>query len=127
MKKTTRKQSKRRPQNANLIPFEKGDPRINRKGVPRDAIEMRHMFRAIAGEIVKLKDEGGRGVEVSRLYARARLLFSDRNWKSFELALKAMYPGLLREEVDVTSGGEKIKGYIGIDPAEWDKRKKDAD
>ena len=25
------------------------------------------------------------------------------------------------ESVDVTSGGERIKGYIGINPAEWDK------
>ena len=33
--------------------------------------------------------------------------------------------GKVPQQVDVTSGGEKIKGYIGIDPAEWDKRNKD--
>jgi len=29
--------------------------------------------------------------------------------------------GKATEKIDVTSGGEKIKGYIGIDPDDWDK------
>ena len=112
MSKTVRKQSVRKRNMKGLIPFVKDDPRINRNGVPADAIEMRHMLRKIAGEVVKLKDERGRTVEINRLYARARLLFSDRNWKSFELALKAMYPGLLKDELDVTSGGKAIIKWI---------------
>jgi hypothetical protein len=102
--------------------FKKGyDPRRNMNGVPKEAIEMRHLLREIAAEVVKIKEESGDIREVTRLYARARLAFSSRNFKEFELILKALYPGLLREEIDVTSGGEKIKGYIGISPAEWDK------
>jgi phage terminase small subunit len=31
--------------------------------------------------------------------------------------------GKFTDRVDVTSGGEKIKGYIGISPAEWDNDK----
>jgi hypothetical protein len=29
--------------------------------------------------------------------------------------------GKVTDNVDVTSGGEKIKGYIGINPDDWDK------
>ena len=31
------------------------------------------------------------------------------------------------ERVDVTTGGEKIKGYIGFTPEQWDKQEKDGD
>ena len=86
--------------------FVKGDPRINRKGVPAEAIQMRHMLREIAAEVIQIRTEHGRTVEVSRLYARARLLFSSRNFKEFELALKAMYPDLLKQTVKVEGTGE---------------------
>ena len=89
--------------------FKKGyDPRRNLKGVPKEAIKMRHMLRKIAAELVAIKDEKGNEVEVTRLYARARLAFSSRNYKEFEMLLKALYPGLLKDEFDVTSGREKL-------------------
>lgn len=94
----------------NLKPFVKGyDPRRNLKGVPRDALAMRKMLRKIGAELVKIKDEGGNDAEVTRLYARARLAFSSRNYKEFEMLLKALYPGLLKDEVDLTSGGLPIE------------------
>lgn len=73
---------------------------------------MRHLLREIAAELVKIKDEKGNDVEVTRLYARARLAISSRNFKEFELVLKALYPGLLREEIDVTTGGEPLEQRI---------------
>jgi hypothetical protein len=30
--------------------------------------------------------------------------------------------GKVTEKVDVTSGGEKIKGYVGFTPEQWDKK-----
>jgi hypothetical protein len=85
-------------------PFKKGyDPRRNLRGVPKEAIEMRKMLRKIAAELIKIRDEGGNEYEVTRLYARARLAFSSRNPRELELILKAMYPGLLKDEVDLKS------------------------
>lgn len=98
--------------------FKKGfDPRRNLRGTPREAIEYRKLLRKIAAELVKIKDEGGNEVEVTRLYARARLAFSSRNPKEFENIIKALYPGALKEEhgfdgdilvriVDETSGNK---------------------
>ena len=37
------------------------------------------------------------------------------------LALLAKHHKLLTENVDLTTGGEKIKGYINFNPDEWDK------
>ena len=93
----------------NLKPFVKGyDPRRNLKGVPKDAIAARKFWRKIAAEIIKMKDEGGNEFEVTRYYARARLAFSRSNYKEFEMVNKIMYPGLLKDEVDLTTGGEKV-------------------
>ena len=93
-----------------LIPFKPGfDPRRNLRGVPKDAIAMRKMLRKIAAELVAIKDDEGKQVEVTRLYARARLAFSSRNYKEFEMVLKALYPELLRENVDLNvAGGMKV-------------------
>jgi hypothetical protein len=88
------------------------DPRRNLKGVPREAIEMRKMLRKIAAELVRIKDEGGNEVEVTRLYARARLAFSSRNYKEFEMVLKALYPGLLKESLDLTSDGKALNEIV---------------
>jgi hypothetical protein len=38
------------------------------------------------------------------------------------MVLKALYPGLLKESLDLTSDGKAIKGFIGWTPDEWDKQ-----
>lgn len=104
--------------NGNVPPvdkqFKKGyDPRRNLRGVPKDAIEARKFFRKIGAELltIKEKDANGESVEydITRLEAAVRLKFGSRAPKDFETILKAMFPGLLKDEVDVTSGGERIE------------------
>jgi hypothetical protein len=89
--------------------FRKGyDPRRNLRGVPKDAITARKLLRQIAAEVVALKDGSGEG-DVTRLYLMIRQMLSSRNPRHNEIVLKALFPGLLRDELDVTSGGEKLQ------------------
>ena len=104
----------------NLIPFKKGvySPRRNLRGVPKDAIEARKFFRRIGAELLRIKEkqENGEDIEyeITRLEAAVRLKFSSRAPKDFETILKALYPGLLKDEIDLTSGGEKLNGVIRV-------------
>ena len=43
------------------------------------------------------------------------------DWKAAESWLKRRRRDEWGDGLDVTSGGEKIKGYIGISPDDWDK------
>ena len=84
--------------------FVKGfDPRRNIKGVPKDALLMRKHMRQIAAELIG-KDE----TEMTRLDALLRQLFTSRNPAHNKLALQVLDPKILTEQVDVTTGGEKI-------------------
>lgn len=103
--------------------FKKGyDPRRNLKGTPREAITARKFIRRIAAELIKLPDSE---IEVTRAYAMLRLMFSSKAPKDKETLMKALWPGLLKDELDLTSGGEKLKGYVTISPDDWDKSKDD--
>lgn len=91
-----------------LKPFVKGyDPRRNLRGVPKDAIEARKFFRKIGAELltIKEKNEQGESVEydITRLEAAVRLKFGSRAPKDFETILKAMFPGLLKDEVELSN------------------------
>lgn len=112
--------------NQNLKPFKKGyDPRRNLRGTPKDAITARKLFRKIAAELLTIheKNESGEAVdyELTRLEAMIRLMLSSKAPKDRETVLKAMFPGLLKDEVDVTSGGQTIKGYTLVSPDDWKK------
>lgn len=107
-------------------PFQKGyDPRRNLRGTPKDAITARKLFRKIAAELLTIreKNESGEAVdyELTRLEAMIRLMLSSKAPKDRETVLKAMFPGLLKDEVDVTSGGQTIKGYTLVSPDDWKK------
>lgn len=92
-------------------PFVKGfDPRRNLKGVPRDAILMRNHMRKIAAELIG-KDE----TEMTRLDAMLRQLWTSRNPAHNKLALQVLDPKILQENVDVTSGGEKVELVVIYD------------
>ena len=80
------------------------DPKRNMKGVPKDAIAMRQHMRKIAAEII-----GGDETAMTRLDALLRQLFTSRNPAHNKLALQVLDPKILTEQVDVTSGGEKIE------------------
>ena len=105
------------PRTDQLKPLKKGyDPRRNLRGVPKDAIEARKFFRKIGAELLTIKERQANGedveYELTRLEAAVRLKFSSKAPKDFETILKAMFPGLLKDEVDVTSGGEVLKVLI---------------
>lgn len=93
--------------------FRKGyDPRRHLAGVPKEAIAARHFIRKIGAELLRVKEkqENGEVVEydVTRAEALVRLMFSSKAPKDKETLMKALWPGLLKEEVDLTSAGEKI-------------------
>ncbi len=95
------------------IPFKKGyDPRRNLRGVPKDTIKGRHLIRKIGAELIHIKErqDNGENVEydITRVEAMIRLMFSSRAPADKQTLLKALWPGLVKDEVDVTSGGEKI-------------------
>jgi hypothetical protein len=93
----------------NLKPFKKGyDPRRNLKGVPAEAIAARKLIRKIGAELIHIK-EGATEYDITRAEAMIRLMFGSKAPKDKEMLLKALWPGLLKDEVDVTSGGEPLK------------------
>jgi hypothetical protein len=100
------------------------DPRRNTRGTPKDAITARKFIKQIGQELIAFKDESGEG-DITRLYLLIRAMYASRNPRHAEILLKAQFPGLLKEEVDVTSGGEKVKGYVIVSPDDWDKDEND--
>ena len=97
----------------NLKPFKKGyDPRRNLKGVPKDYIEARKFVRKIGAELLTIKERQSSGTideyEVTRIEKMVREKFSSLLPKDFEMLMKILYPELLRDNVDVTSGGNAL-------------------
>lgn len=91
--------------NTNLKPFKEGyDPRRNIKGVPKDAVLFRKHVRKIAAEIVGGDDSG-----MTRLDAALRLAMSSKNPAHLKIIIQTLYPEVLRDNVDVTSGGAKLQ------------------
>lgn len=114
-----RKLAEQEKRQAGGIPFKKGyDPRRNLKGVPKEAISARKRIRKIGAELLHIKErlDTGETVEydITRVDAMLRLMFSSKAPKDKETLMKALWPGLLKDEVDVTSGGEKLTGIIQI-------------
>ena len=77
----------------------------NMRGVPPDAIRARHLIRRIAAELLKMPNSPE---EITRIEAMLRVMFSSKAPADRQNILKALWPGLLKDEVDLTSGGEKI-------------------
>lgn len=90
---------------ANLKPFVKGyDPRRAIARVPKTSVKARELFRRIGAELLTIKERQANGEDVeydlTRLEAAIRLKFSSKQPKDFETILKALYPGLLKDEVE---------------------------
>lgn len=119
----------------NLKPLKKGfDPRRNLKGVPKDAIAARKAIREIGAELVKIKNGDESDAEVTRFYVMIRAMFQSRAPADRQALLKALAPGLLTDNLDLTTGGKELpapKTYITVSPDDWDKmradKSKDAD
>lgn len=99
------------PDTSGLQPLKKGpDPRRNLRGVPKDAIAARKLIRQIGAELVALpKDADGNVRELTRFELMIRAMFGSKAPADRAALLKALAPGLLKDELDVTSGGEKIE------------------
>lgn len=111
---------------ANLKPFVKGyDPRRAIARVPKTSVQARRLFRRIGAELLTIKERQANGEDVeydlTRLEAAIRLKFSSKAPKDFETILKALYPGLLKDEVEHSGGQElrikiiKVNGHTDTD------------
>lgn len=105
--------------------FVKGyDPRRNLRGVPKDTIKGRALVRKIGAELIHIKEklDNGESVEydITRAEAMIRLMFSSRAPADKQTLLKALWPGLVKDELDVTSAGEVkvIIEYANDNPSE---------
>ena len=92
---------------ANLVPFVKGDKRINRRGrIVKTRDKLRDEWQAIWAEIM-FDDKGNpiidevTGKALTRLQARMRTMTTSRNVKELELALAYTY-GKPKDEVELT-------------------------
>jgi hypothetical protein len=98
---------------ANLKPFVKNDPRINRKGVPPDAIAGRKFIAQVGAELIKTPASDGKpSEEMSRFYAMVRRMYSSSQPRDRELILKATLPGLLKEELNLSNDDGSLKIII---------------
>ena len=100
--------------NQNLKPLKKGyDPRRNLRGVPADAIAARKLIRKIGAELVHIaeKDENGQKVEydLTRYEIMIRLMFGSKAPADRQALLKALSPGLLKDEVDINLESKVIQ------------------
>ena len=92
----------------NLTPFKKGDPRINRKGRPRNFDKLRKLVQAIG--IEPMLDKQGRpllvdGKTITRVQAILRQWASDpKHQRDF---IEYGW-GKVPQPLDMTSGGEKL-------------------
>ena len=97
--------------NENLKPFTKGDKRINRNGRPKSFDQLRKLAQRIAAEDISPADAAE---AITRIEAMLKTMSSSRNPADKALFLAYAF-GKPRDEVDVTSGGEKIELVVIYD------------
>lgn len=91
-----------------------GNPR-NVRGVPKDAIELRRLIRKIGAEKLRLPARDGETAqEIRRLEALVKAMYSSRAPADRAAILKAGWPGVLKDEIDLTSGNKPLAGVIQI-------------
>ena len=108
----TRKGKVSEKSKANLKPFVKGDPRINRNGRPKSFDQLRELFQQIASEEVENYD----GKKVTRAEAIGMIMASDKRlMREFLEFAYGKVP--LSQIVDITSGGKPLnwKDFINND------------
>jgi len=102
--------------------FKTGDPRINRKGRPKSFDALRSLAQEIAHEAAI---SGGQPVIINGHKCTAAEIIL-RQWAMsknpiLQRAFIEIAFGKVPDKLDVTSAGEKIKGYAVISPDDWTK------
>jgi hypothetical protein len=100
------------PKRTNGKPFVHGDPRINRKGRPHNFTQLRKLAVLVAGE----QDEAGitRVLEILRDMAKSRDIAKQAKFLEYSY-------GKVPDQLDVTSGGDKITFVIERDDGKADE------
>jgi len=101
-------------------PFKKGyDPRRNLRGVPKDTIKGRALVRKIGAELIHISEKQSNGevveYDITRAEAMIRLMYSSKAPADKQTLLKALWPGLVKDELDLTSGGERVTFIVERD------------
>ena len=103
------------PNMSGLVHFKKGfDPRRNTKGMPKDAARVRKMIRGLASELITV-GKGKDKREVTRLEKLVLgMLGSDSPVDRVNI-LKALYPELFIEKIDMKHSGPPRINVVYID------------
>ena len=103
--------------------FVKGyDPRRNLRGVPKDTIKGRALIRKIGAELIHIDDKStGESYDITRAEAMIRLMYSSKAPADKKALIDALWPGLLKQEVDITSGGESLTFIVKRDDGKDDQ------
>ncbi len=114
MRKRTIVKKKMSPKSLkNLIPFTKGfDPRRNLKGAPDTTSDIRKLIKELAGMTTKAKSEDGKMGKITLLENLLLDMLNSSNAQDRQNILKAMYPGLLVDEVKNINTHKIIKVTI---------------
>ena len=107
---------------SSLKPFVKGDPRIWRGGRPKSFPALQELAQQIAHETAKA---GGADVvidghKVTVTEAVLRQWFQSKDFQKQRAAMEIAF-GKVPTPIDITSKGERITGYAGVNPDDWDK------
>ena len=88
------------PKTDHLTPFKKGDKRINRSGRPKNFDKLRKLA-------IKIAAEEAANTGMTRVELMLTAMASSKHPSDRKLFLEYAY-GKVRDELDVTSGGQKI-------------------
>ena len=120
------------PNPQNLKPFVKGDPRIWRGGRPKSFPALQELAQAIAHETAKsqgsavvIEDDKGQKHSVTVAEAVLRQWFQSKDFQKQRAAMEIAF-GKVPTPIDITSKGERITGYAGVNPDDWDGKSDDA-
>ena len=90
--------------------FKKGDPRINRKGRPKNFDALRTLAQMIATEVITSKDGN---TKMSKVEMIMRAWSMSGNPKLQQQFIEVAY-GKVPQPIDVTSKGEQIENVVRV-------------
>lgn len=107
-------EASRAKSNANLKPFVKGDPRINRDGRPKDPLKLRNLAQRLAHEIAKVN---GVPIEIDgHLVTQVEMILRQMIHDDPVRFLKIAF-GEMPDQVDVRQKSEVIFRIVRDDSA----------